>query len=551
VELPEHLGRVVRRCLEKDPHRRYQTVRDVRNELEDLSRELEVEEIAGEQMAARLPVRARRRRWWPAAAVVAATLIAAAVIGRNVLMERGAGGVPGADQIRSLAVLPFDNLMNDPEQEYFVQGMHETLITDLSKLTALRVISRTSAMRYRETDKSIPEIARELDVDALIEGSVFRADGQVRITAQLIRGATDEHLWADSYDRELENVLALLSDVAQAIAREVDVVVTPERRQRLTSVSGIDPGVHEKCLEARFFLNRFQPGDLARARELYRQAVDLDPDFAPALEGLGTVVFLQGFFGSEPLEESMPEAEALLTRALNLDPDRAEAQTMLGWMQLFWFWEWEKAKATFEGVLAIDPNQVIARHGLADYYLVMGDSEESLRQVRLAVKSDPLSIWTLIPLVGHLSYAGHFDESIAETERALSLFPGQPTFRHWRWSNLWLKGSYDEALAAYEDDWGADSEQSRVLRSGFERGGPAEASRAIAEFLVAQPNPSPLNVAWRYADAGEHDLAFEWLEKAFEAHIPQLLHLKGSSAYDSIRDDPRFGDLLRRMGLPE
>jgi len=247
----------------------------------------------------------------------------------------------------------------------------------------------------------------------------------------------------------------------------------------------------------------------------------------------------------------MPEAEALLVRALELDPDLAEARTMEGWIQLFWHWEWEKARATFERVLEIDPNQVIARHGLADYYLVMGDSEESLRHVRIGVKSDPMSVWTLIPLVAHLNYAGRFDESTAEAERALSLYPDHPTFKSWLMWNLWSTGSYDAALTAYDDIHGTDSEYSQALRSGFERGGRAAASRAIADLLVTRPNPSPLNVAWRYADAGENDLAFEWLEKAFEAHVPQLLHLKGSSEYDSIRDDPRFGDLLRRMGLPE
>jgi TolB-like protein len=551
-ELPPDLARVVRRCLEKDPERRFQSTKDLRTELQDLARELETEQIVSEVAASSVTGQRSRRSWLPAAAVVAVALVAALIIGRNMLVEGGPeGGLLEADQISSLAVLPFDNLMNDPEQEYFVQGMHEALITDLSKLGALRVISRTSAMRYQNTDKSIPEIARELDVDALIEGSVFRAEGQVRITAQLIRGSTDEHLWADSYDRELENVLALLSDVARAIAREVEVTVTPEQQRRLASAPTVSPEVQEKYLEARFFLTRFRSGDLSRARELFQETLALDPDFAPAIGGLGATEFLQGFFGNEPLEETMPEAEALLARALELDPGLTVAQTMVGWIQLFWHWEWETAKATFEHVLRIDPNQVIARHGLADYYLVMGDNEESLRQVKIGVKSDPMSIWTLIPLVGHLSFAGYYDEAIAEAERVLAMYPDHPNFKHQRMVNLWLRGSYDEALTAYEEIFGADSEYSRALRSGFERGGPTAASRAVAELLAAEPEPWPLNVAWRYAEAGENDLAFEWLEKAFEAHVPQLLHLKGDPAYDSIRDDPRFGDLLRRMGLPE
>jgi TolB-like protein len=551
-DLPRALGRLIRRCLEKDPERRFQSTKDVRNELQDLDRELEAEKIVKEAVPAPISARRPSRRRWLPVAVVTVAVVAAVIIGRNVLVRSGSKGVaPGADRIRSLAVLPFDNLMGDPEQEYFVQGMHEALITSLSKVGALRVISRTSAMRYKDTDKSIPEIARELDVDALVEGSVFRADGQVRITAQLIHGATDKHLWADSYDRDLKDVLALLSDVAQAIAREIEVTVTPEQQRRLASAPTVSPEVQDKYLEARFILSRWRPGDLLRAREKLREVIELDPDFAPAVADLGIVEFLQGFFGNEPLEETMPEAEALLTRALELDPELTEAQAMVGWIELFWHWDWERARATFERVLQIDPNQAMARHGLADYYLVMGNNEESLRQVRIGVKSDPLSMWTLIPLVAHLSFAGYYDESIAEAERALTLYPDHPTFKNWRARNLWLRGSYDEALTAYDELYGADSRYSRALRSGFERAGPAAASRAVADLLANEPDPDPLDVASGYADAGESDLAFEWLEKALEAHVPQLLHLKGRSEFESIRDDPRFRDLLRRMGMPD
>ena len=200
------------------------------------------------------------------------------------LVRRGIDGPPdeAGPQIRSLAVLPFDNLMNDPEQEYFVEGMHEALITDLSKIGALRVISRTSAMRYADTDKTLPEIAQELDVDALIEGSVLRADGQVRITAQLIDGETDEHLWAENYDRDLENILALLSDVARAIAAEIEVALTPEQRARLTPTRQVDPAAYETFLRGVHAFNRFRGDGYREAVTHFNRAIGIQPDFAEA-----------------------------------------------------------------------------------------------------------------------------------------------------------------------------------------------------------------------------------------------------------------------------
>jgi TolB-like protein len=550
-DLPRHLARVIRRCLEKDPERRFQSAKDVRNELQDLARELETEEIVREATPPVAPTRRPVRKWLPVAAVAGVILVAAVIVGRNVLVRGGPeSDAPGGGQIRSLAVLPFDNLMNDPDQEYFVQGMHEALITDLSKVGALRVISRTSAMRYQDTDKSIPEIARELNVDALIEGSVLRADGQVRITAQLIQGSTDEHLWADSYDRELENVLALLSDVAQAIAREVAVAVTPEQQRRLEAEPAVDPAVQDKLLQARFHVNKFNRSGFGEARELYREVVELDPTVAAGWAGLAGVEFVHGFFGYEPLEEAMPRAEEHATRALELDPDRPWAVALKGSIELFWHWDWEAAEPLLVRAVELGPNNVLVRHSLADYYMVIGDQESSVRQVREGARRDPMALMALIPLVGHLMFAGHYDEAVAEAERAIELYPEVGFLRRVAAYALWFRGSHEEALLKFEEIWGADSELARTMRAGYERGGPSLAMRNAAEYLAARPDPDPLSVARRYAMAGDSDLTFMWLEKAFEVRTPQLLHVAGHPAYDSIRDDPRYRDLLLRMGMP-
>ncbi|MGB5660801.1 MAG: protein kinase, partial [Thermoanaerobaculia bacterium] len=340
-DLPHHLARVIGRCLEKDPERRYQSAIDVRNELSDLSKELEtkavLEEHAGMAPAAERP---SIRGWLVGIAAVVAMILVASVVAFKMVNTRRPVSIASQNvAIRSLAVLPFDNLMNDPEQDYFVDGMHEALITDLAKISDLKVISRTSAMRYKGSDKALPEIASELGVEALVEGSVLRAEGQVRITAQLIDGASDEHLWAESYDRDLENLLALLSDVARAIATEIEVELTQEQERLLTSKTAVNPEVQEFYLKGRSLLNRFEMKHFPEARRLFEQVLAIDPDFAPAISGLASCDFLLGFFGRLPFEEAMPAAEKGFLRALELDPDLSQSRSLLGWLKMFYHWD--------------------------------------------------------------------------------------------------------------------------------------------------------------------------------------------------------------------
>ncbi len=407
--LHHHLARIIRRCLEKDAERRYQSARDVRNDLQDLAREMEAGKLPDLAPAAGPPARAgakRRVRTIPAVIATAVLLSLALLVLLN--RNRLAGfGRPAreAPTFRSLAVLPFDNLMKDPEQEYFVQGIQDALITDLSKIGALRVISRTSAMRYKDTRKSVPEIARELGVDALVEGSVLRSGGRIRVTAQLISGRTDQHLWAESYDGDPGNVLGLLNQVAGAIARQIHIVLSPELQQRLTSAPRVAPEVEETYLKGRFLFNRFDPEDFPKALELFHRIIELDPGFAPAYAGLGGTEFLMGFSGMAPLDVAGTRAEAASRKALELDGGIArspfhsgvgEAQLPLG----------------LEGGGSRIPASARARpqrpgrpsrpRGLSGWS--WATMNESVRQVELGRQSDPLSQLTLVPVVGHLVF---------------------------------------------------------------------------------------------------------------------------------------------------
>jgi serine/threonine protein kinase/TolB-like protein len=545
-ELPHHLARVIGRCLEKSPERRYQSAIDVRNELSDLARELETKAVLDEHaVPAPDTDRPSMRGWLLGIAAVVALLVLASFVAFNLVRARRPGvAVSGTQAIRSLAVLPFDNLMRDPEQDYFVDGMHEALITDLAKISDLKVISRTTVMRYRASDKALPEIAREL-----VEGSVLRADGQVRITAQLIDGTTDEHLWAESYDRDLENLLALLSEVARAIATEIEVELTPEEQRLLASSEPVNPEAQELYLKGRALLSRFESKYFPEAKRLFEQSLAIDPEFAPAISGSASCDFLLGFFGSAPLEEAMPEAEKGFRRALEIDPDLSEARALAGWVKMFYHWNIEAGVEEFQRALKVNPNDPIARHGMADYYMMLGDHERSVEEVMAARRVDPLSRLTIVPVIGHLTMAHRYDEALDELRQWQAIFPDDRLVLSWLPTVLWLRGDYEEALEEQRNQYPPGSSFVKAIESGFEEGGPKGADRAAADFLAKKPSSPTLRVARYYAAAEDPDLAFEWLERAYEERRPQILHVVAYPEFDSIRSDPRYEELLRRIGI--
>jgi serine/threonine-protein kinase len=553
--LPHDLGRIIRRCLEKEPGHRFQTALDVHNELADLVKELQSQEIVEAAERTRgVTWPKTRRRWLGTAAVVAASVVAVVLVLLKFDQLRELLPTDASPEIGSLAVLPFDNLMNDPEQDYFVEGMHDALITRLSKLGDLRVISRTSAMRYRATEKTIPEIADELGVDALIEGSVLRAGDRVRITAQLIHGETDEHLWADSYDRDLQNVLTLLSEVAGAIAGEIEIALTPEQRERLAVTSPVDPAAQDAYLKGRYFFNRGTGDNLRKALDQYHLAVESDPTYALAHAGVAAAHLLLGAFGHVPLKEAAPQARAAALKALELDDGLAEAHAILGWVKLYFDWDWPGAARTFEKALELNPNHTYARHGYGDYLTVMGRPEEGLEHVRRGRLSDPASPLAVLPATGHLILARRYDQAIEECRTLLELDPRYPSVRSFYAEALWHRGLHEEALAEYRMTWGRDPELASVMERGYAEAGPRGALLSLAQELAARPEgrrAGTLSIARLFARVGEVDAAFEWLERAYDQRIPQLMLVRADPDFDSLKSDQRLEALARRIGLPE
>ncbi|MFQ5777854.1 MAG: protein kinase, partial [Terriglobia bacterium] len=334
--LSTRLEEIILKCLEKEPEHRYQSAKEL---LVDLRRPATPTGVSPRQVpggSARLRLMVRL-----GAVGIAVGALLVALVGLNVggLRDRLTGSVRSG-QITSLAVLPLDNLMNDPEQDYFVDGMTEAVITELSKIGALKVISRTSVMRYKETDKSLRAIAADLGVDAIVEGSVLRSGDRVRITAQLIDASTDEHLWADNFDRSLGDILALHSDVAQAIAREIKIAVTPEEEAHLASARPVNPEAHEAYLKGDYHWNKFTREGFAQSLGYFQQAIEIDPDYAPAYAGMARAYSVLGVFGGLVPSETHPKAKTAALKALELDDTLAQAHVALGMTMLLYDWDW-------------------------------------------------------------------------------------------------------------------------------------------------------------------------------------------------------------------
>ncbi len=454
------------------------------------------------------------------------------------------------EAIASIAVLPLHNLSKDPAQVYFVEGMQEALITRLSRITDLRVISRTSTLRYESTDKPIPEIARELNVDALVEGSVFRDEGRIRITAKLIRGAQDEHVWANSYDRELNQVLALISEISLAIADEIEVTVKQREAEDRLRRSPVDFNVHELVLRGDHYFNRLK---FDQSLLHYQQAINLDASYAPGHAGIAGAHLAQGFFGRAPVSEAVPKARAAALKAISLDRNSAGGYATLGNIQLYYDRDWGLARSSLLRALELDPNNVGIRHAYADYLIVMGDIEESLSQMEIGHLYDPLSPVARVALNGHRVFAREYDKVIEEAENSAVDDADQAAQLALYREALWFKGRYEEAFEAYKMTWGQDEMLLRAMNQGYSDSGYPGAIRALADSLLDRDPEfkDQVALAQLYARAGEPRLALDSLERAYRLGQPQILHIKAHPAFDGLHSNPAFQNLLDRIGFPK
>jgi serine/threonine protein kinase/TolB-like protein/Tfp pilus assembly protein PilF len=568
-ELPDKLEEIINKALEKSREMRYQSASEMGTDLKRLKRDTESSRAALVGAAPRLRDRPREGatlpygRWAAVVTGVAATLVLASVlIGLNVagLRDRLWRVVGGAREpplrIQSLAVLPLENLMGDPAQEYFVDGMTEELIATLGKLSALRVISRTSVMQYKGTRKPLPQIGRELDVDAVVEGSVLRAGDRVRITAQLIQAPTDRHLWAESYDRDLRDILALQGEVAQAIAREVQATLTPQERTGLASVRPVDPAAHEDYLKGRYYWNKRTAADLKKSIEYFQQAIQKDPGYAQAYAGLADSYAVLPNYSSTSPQEAYPKAKAVAEKALQFDDTIAEAYACLAEVAASYDYDWVSADRQFKRAIELDPNSATAHQWYAVMLARTAKHERALAEIRRAEELDPLSLIINMNVAWMLYFARQYDRGVEQLRKTLELDPNFFAAHDMLGMIYTRKGmvqqGVDEIKKAISLS-GGDPNIKGELGNAYAVAGRRKQALEILDELSALSKRSYFSscfIASIYAGLGDRDHAFARLEKAYTERDTWLSFLKVDPAFDPLRSDPRFQGLLRRMKFP-
>ncbi|MCH7985448.1 MAG: winged helix-turn-helix domain-containing protein [Acidobacteria bacterium] len=499
----------------------------------------------------------RRARFQPAwLAALAVVALLAVLLGLNVggLRDSLLGGTPPGE-ITSIAVLPLENLMGDPEQEYFVDGMTDALISDLGKIGALRVISRTSTMQYKETRKSLPQIARELNVDAVVEGSVLRAGERVRVTVQLMRAVPEQQLWTQSYERDLSEILALQREVARAVAREIKIALTPEEQARLAIASSVNPGAYESYLRGRYHLATETNDGMELAIKYFQQALEKDPNYALPYAGLAEAYQFVETRGLLPRSVAITRAKAAAEKALEMDPALGEAHTSLALIRYWHDWDWSGAERAFKRAIELNPGNANAHAWYSNYLIFVGRSEEAIAMRKRLVELDPLSPATNAMLGYAYVFARHYDRGIEQCRKALELDPNfAPAHAHLYRAYL-AKEMYEEAIAEIQravdlsGGW-----PKHDLAYAYAMAGKRDDARKILHELIEDSKRGVVElsgIARIYAALGETDQAFGWLEKAYEDHEHWLVALKVDPFFDSLRSDPRFQDLVRRMNFPE
>jgi len=497
---------------------------------------------------------APQRRLWPTRWIIVALALVLSLAILSVWLFRSRAPAPTG--IRSIAVLPLENLSGDASQNYFADGMTDELITDLAQIGALRVISRTSVMVYKGARKPLPQIARELNVDAVVEGTVLRSGDEVRITAQLIEASTDKHLWSQSYEGELRDTLALQNRVASAIADQIRINLTPQEQAALKNVKVVNPEAYESYLKGRYFWNKRTGDGLKVALAYFKQAIEEDPQYAQAYSGLADTYALLGDWQYAVMtpKEAFPKAKAAAIKALELDSSLGEAHNSLAFVLDGFDWDFDSAGKEFQRAIELNPGYATAHHWYAWHLSLLGRFDDAIAEMRKAENLDPLSLIINADLAELLGLAHSYDESIRQSLKTIEMDPNF-ALAHNQLAQAYLqKQLYDEAVAEMQKavQLSGDSPTciANLARAYVASGKRSEAAKLLGD-LKKRSNPGYSNaseIAMIYASFGDADQAMNWLEKGFEERFnPGVLLRPG---FDPLRSDSRFQNLVHRVGLP-
>jgi TolB-like protein/Tfp pilus assembly protein PilF/predicted Ser/Thr protein kinase len=545
-EIPKPLQELIGKALEKSRDRRYQSMDELFSDLRSLTEGIEPEGI-----------RIRRRRAkllkWKRTAVytgLAGMIFLLAAVALKLFTGH-------AKSVDAIAVLPIENLTGDPEREYFVNGITDDLIGQLSNIVALRVISRTSVMKYKGQNAPVPEIARELKVRVVVEGALHHVGDNVRIRLALIDTLPEEHqLWTENYDRAMTDMPIMYGEMARDIAGKIRVRLAPEEEKRLSSARQVDPEAYQAYLKGMFCWYKVTRLDLENAEHYFELALEKDPNYARAYAGIAWVWLARQQQGDVSAREAAPKAKAAAAKALELDSTLAEVHNALASLKMNSDWDWEGAEAEFRRAIELNPNYPDPRAYYSHLLNILKRPEEADTQIKRALELDPLNGLFQAMYSMDLMYARRYNDAIAFLRKTLKTSPTDPVALSTLRSAYHMKRMYKEALEIWKASYTAkgDKEAVEALTRGFAEGSYQDALRRVAETFIARSRTTyvtPWQIGTLYTRAGKNKEALDWLEKAYEAHDQNCIYLGVDPIFDQLRSEPRFQDLLRRMKLPQ
>lgn len=550
--IPPGVNGVVKRCLEKNPDERFQSARDLAFALREILIGSAVSSVS--VPVAAVSPRPRSRGLWIAAAPIVAFLA--------VLLALNPGGLRrrlfrlGPPAIQSLAVLPFANLSGDPQQEYFADGVTEQIMANLSRVGDLRVISRTSAMSYKGTKKRLPEIARELNVDAVVEGSVARVGDRVKVNAELIYASNDKNLWAEAYERDLRDILTLQAEIARAIARKIEIELTPQQQARLEGGRRIDPESYDAYVKGRYYYNKRDPASLQAAAKQFQHALDIEPTNAAAYAGLADSYSQIGYLNIVDPRDAFPKARAAAQKALELESGLAAPHASLGFIHMYFDWDFAAAESEFKRAILLDSNSVPAHHSYSVYLAGMLRPAEARREIEKAHALDPLSVLVSTDMGFELYYDRDYERAIKTLRDAIEMNPKAPIPHFWLGRTYQAERKYPEAIAEYQAAGPGVAKWPPAL-AGLGHlygllGKRADALRVLDEMRVMAEKSfvTAYAPALVYLGLGDKEQTLSRLNRSLEERSNWMVWLLKDPRWDPMRSDPRFQEIVRRVGFP-
>ncbi|NOR21878.1 MAG: hypothetical protein GQ476_04230, partial [Candidatus Aminicenantes bacterium] len=560
-QIPVDLSNVILRCLEKDKEKRYQSAGELRSELTNIEKGIPTTERI---VPKRKPITSReitvtfglKKLFIPALVVVA--LLVAAVIIWQLLPQKEVAPIPSDKP--SIAVLPFADLSPQKDQEYFCDGMTDEISAKLSRLKNWKVISRTSVMRYKSTDKDIKQIGQELEVATILEGSVRKEKDNIRVIAALINIADSSQIWSETYDQKLKSVFVIQNDIAEKIANALKSQLSPEDRQLLQKKPTDNLEAYNLYLQGRWFWNKRTDKGLKKAIEYFDQVIEVDSNYAQAYAGLADSYTLLSEYGSLPPKQAFPKAKASASKALEIDDTIAESYTSLAYVKLIVDKDWAGAEELFKRAIELNPSSTTAPQWYSFLLQLTGRFDESVAMMRGALKSDPLSLILNCAVGNRLYFARRYDESIEEELKTLEMEPDFIPALTTLGNAYVKKGLFEEAFSIFQRmatltgvvGWGSQPTIGYAYAVSGQR---KNALNVLEEYkrlrAAKQRYISPCKIAAIYTGLGKTDQAIEWLEKAYEEQSILLLYLNIEPLWNPLRSDPRFQDMLRRMNFPD